>query len=373
MIMEDKSDDIKRQWEKCKSFDELEDLVLEVQQLKIEELSDTGKYTGNISKPPVDFIENDCSKVEKCFHSHYNSESENEKSTCYSDHTGSDFGDDECDRNLEDVKSNIMLAFEIISKNKQVNVFREDIMFILDKVTNLQGHNQALQKQLEESKLKMKKVSKKSSKVIRKLQAEKDDVVKEKMAIIQKLEIEKEQLAEISHMQFEEITTLTSQLEKSRKMFTKEIADSNEIMIACHKRIKEESALRQRFEDSTNQLNEILNQQKCSSIKESDVKCNHEHEAAILVENKSKCCSDHSSHYTTEHEVWNEQKRTPSYGYRRGFNGYCFRCNTYGHKAINCRVCLLAKVSEGTYAFHIQCYNCHYFGHFARDLGCREV
>lgn len=44
-------------------------------------------------------------------------------------------------------------------------------------------------------------------------------------------------------MQAEEITTLTSQLEKSRKMLTKEIADSNEIMIACHKRIKEESAL----------------------------------------------------------------------------------------------------------------------------------
>ena len=158
------------------------------------------------------------------------------------------------------------------------------------------------------------------------MQAEKDDVVKEKMAIIrhleiekeqlaaklqaenevvkddiiQKLEIEKEQLAKINHMQSEEITTLTSQLEKSRKMLSKEIADSNEIMIACHKRIKEESALRQKFEDSTNHLNEILNQQKSSSIEESDVKCNHEHEAAISnsqkdqVENKSKCCPYHS-------------------------------------------------------------------------------
>jgi hypothetical protein len=68
-----------------------------------------------------------------------------------------------------------------------------------------------------------------------------NEVVKDN--IIQKLEIEKEQLAEINHMQSEEITTLTSQLEKSRKMLTKEIADSNEIMIACHNRIKEESAL----------------------------------------------------------------------------------------------------------------------------------
>jgi len=154
-------------------------------------------------------------------------------------------------------------------------------------------------------------------------------------------------------MQSEEITTLTSQLEKSRKMLSNEIADSNEIMIACHKIIKEESALRQKFEDNTNHLNEILNKQKSSSIEESNVKCNHEHEAAIPVENKSKCCPNHFSHHTAEHEVWNEQKRTPSYGYPRRFNGYCFRCNNYGHKAINCRVRLPAKLSEGTYASHI--------------------
>ena len=116
-------------------------------------------------------------------------------------------------------------------------------------------------------------------------------------------------------------------------------------------------------------MNEILNQQKYSSIEESDVKCNHEHEAAIPVENKSKCCPNHSSHYIAEHEDQNVQKRTPSYGYPRRFNGYCFRCNNYGHKAINCRVRLPTKVSEGKYAFHIQFYNCHYFGHFARD--CR--
>ena len=86
-----------------------------------------------------------------------------------------------------------------------------------------------------------------------KLQAE-NKVAKDD--IIQKLEIEREQLTKISHMQSEEITTLTSELEKSRKMLSKEIADSNEIMITCHKRIKEESSLRQKFEDSTNQLNE---------------------------------------------------------------------------------------------------------------------
>ena len=32
-----------------------------------------------------------------------------------------------------------------------------------------------------------------------------------------------------------------------------------------------------------------------------------------------------------------------------------------------CRVHLSTKVSEGTYASHIQCFNCHYYGHFAQD------
>ena len=98
------------------------------------------------------------------------SESENEKSTCYSidmpGFTDSDFGDDESDRNLEYVTFNIMFVFERFSKNKLIDSFREDVMFVLDKVNNLQEQNQALQGQLDESKLKMQKVSKKSSKII---------------------------------------------------------------------------------------------------------------------------------------------------------------------------------------------------------------
>ena len=167
--------------------------IFKLQQLEFEELSSTGKYTGNFLKSPVDVFE-DSLKVEKCFHGDYNSESdksdnlsylddrvnmyiesesesENGKSTCYSGHTDFDFGDAECDKNLEDVKTNILSVFERLSKNKQVNDFRENIMFVLDTITNLQGQNHALQKQLEESNLKMKKVSKTFSEVIRKLQA----------------------------------------------------------------------------------------------------------------------------------------------------------------------------------------------------------
>ena len=165
-------------------------------------------------------------------------------------------------------------------------------------------------------------------------------------------------------------------------MVTRKIAESDDIIIAYHKRIKAESALRQKFEDSTNQLNEILSQQKYSSIKkESGVKCNHGHEAAIAnsqkdqVENESKCCPDHSFHNIADQQNWNKQqdrnmqKRTLSYGYPIKFNGYCHRCNNYGHKAINCKVRFPTKVNQSKYTFHIQCYNCHYYGHIARD--CR--
>ena len=160
MLIEDMTDDIKKQVDKVKSPEDFEELIFKLQQLEFKKLSSTGKYTGNISKPPIDFIEKDYSIVAKCFHSNSEnelsdpddseSESENERSTCYSidmtSYTSSDFGDDECDRNLEDVKSNIMFAFEKLSKNKQVNGFRKDIMFVLDKVTNLQEQNQELQK-----------------------------------------------------------------------------------------------------------------------------------------------------------------------------------------------------------------------------------
>ena len=72
---------------------ETENKMRQSQRLESEEPSNTGKYTGNISKLSVDFIENDCSKVEKCFYSHYNPESENEKlkvESCFHSHYNSE-------------------------------------------------------------------------------------------------------------------------------------------------------------------------------------------------------------------------------------------------------------------------------------------
>ena len=169
MIMEDKSKGIRKQMRKGRTIEEFEEKIFKLQQLEFEELNDTGRYTGNLLKPPIVVFE-DSLKVEKCYHGDYNSdsdksdylcylddrvnmyiesdsESENGKSIGYSDHTDFDFGDVECNRNLEDVKSNILSIFERLGKNKQVNDFRENVMFVLDQVTNLQEQNQALQKQ----------------------------------------------------------------------------------------------------------------------------------------------------------------------------------------------------------------------------------
>ena len=57
MIMEDKSNDIKRQVKKCKSSEEFEELISKLQQLEFKELSNSGKYIGKFVKPPVDFVD----------------------------------------------------------------------------------------------------------------------------------------------------------------------------------------------------------------------------------------------------------------------------------------------------------------------------
>ena len=77
--------------------------------------------------------------------------------------TDSDFGDDENDGNLENVTLNLELIFKKFKEYKLISSLREDFMFFVDKVNNLQEQNQTLQGQLQESKLKLKKVSKTSS------------------------------------------------------------------------------------------------------------------------------------------------------------------------------------------------------------------
>ena len=64
MILEDKTDDIKREVKGYRTFGQL---MFRLGMFDSKEPSNTGKYTSNISKPPVDFIENDCSKLKNVF------------------------------------------------------------------------------------------------------------------------------------------------------------------------------------------------------------------------------------------------------------------------------------------------------------------
>ena len=139
-------------------MEEFEDKIFKLQQLEFEEVIGTGRYTGNFLKPPLVVFE-DSLKIEKCYHGNYDSDSDRSDYLCHLDdrvnmyiesdsesENGKSIDSDfyvECNRNLEDVKSNILSVFERLSKNKQVNDFRKNIMFVLDQVTNLQEQNQA--------------------------------------------------------------------------------------------------------------------------------------------------------------------------------------------------------------------------------------
>ena len=54
----------------------------------------------------------------------------------------------------------------------------------------------------------------------------------------------------------------------------------------------------------------------------------------------------------------NHHTKTPSAS--RCFKGYCFSCNIFGHKAINC---YRRNIK------HVRCYACNKFGHIAKE--CR--
>ena len=63
------------------------------------------------------------------------------------------------------------------------------------------------------------------------------------------------------------------------------------------------------------------------------------------------------------------QRRLFFQRYLMMFNGYCYKCNNYGHKAIHCRDNEEITPRRNQGGFFVQCYNCYHYGHFAKH--CR--
>jgi hypothetical protein len=49
--------------------------------------------------------------------------------------------------------------------------------------------------------------------------------------------------------------------------------------------------------------------------------------------------------------------------YESVFNGYCFSCNEYGHKSLDCRHHGIKQV--GRFNNNMRCWNCNHVGHIA--------
>jgi hypothetical protein len=78
--------------------------------------------------------------------------------------------------------------------------------------------------------------------------------------------------------------------------------------------------------------------------------------------------SDHGRHPEAIHSPQSKFRReTPSWmnqrRYESVFKGYCFACNEYGHKALDCRH--HGRKQIGRFNNNIRCWNCNHVGHIA--------
>jgi hypothetical protein len=78
--------------------------------------------------------------------------------------------------------------------------------------------------------------------------------------------------------------------------------------------------------------------------------------------------SDQGRHLEATHTPQSKFRReTPSWmnqrKYESVFNGYCFSCNEYGHKALDCRH--HGRKQIGRFNNNIRCWNCNLVGHIA--------
>ena len=69
------------------------------------------------------------------------------------------------------------------------------------------------------------------------------------------------------------------------------------------------------------------------------------------------------SHDQKESREGASQKILSSERFPMMFNGYCYKCNNYGHKAIHCRDHEKIMPRRNQDEFFVQYYNFHHYGH----------
>jgi hypothetical protein len=82
---------------------------------------------------------------------------------------------------------------------------------------------------------------------------------------------------------------------------------------------------------------------------------------------------EYHDHPRNEYRTTTSQRISFTPRYQSLFYGYCFTCNKFGHKFVDCRAYGINGQERRVYVapYNIQCYKCHNYGHMARD--CRSI
>ena len=207
-----------------------------------------------------------------------------------------------------------------------------------------------------------------------KAKLEKSEVIEESL---------REQLEEKEGMQEEfekEIVSLRRNLEKEniKQNFDKSVEMMNQI-INNQRPIHDKSGLGYNKEDEKHKIgtwNSKKHEANTSFSKDESEVARHEHvqrkEALRRTEQEG-----HQEDGPTPQEGFRKEttsRRNQTFKYEKCFNGYCFSCNQFGHKALDCKHYPRRSVERNQTPryeknFNGYCFSCNQFGHKA--LNCR--